>query len=82
MSPIDLYAFQIHDQSQTFTMDLNNMIYTCREFDLDRLPYAYVIVACRFKRVSVYNMCSQFYTVNALMLAYAEPIWPVENKSE
>ncbi|KAL6204990.1 hypothetical protein ACLB2K_022256 [Fragaria x ananassa] len=82
VSPIDLYAFQIHDQSQTFTVDLNNMTCTCREFDLDRLPCAHATVACRFKGVSVYSMCSQFYTANALMLAYAEPIWSVGNKSE
>ncbi|XP_062020985.1 uncharacterized protein LOC133737456 [Rosa rugosa] len=82
MSPIDLYAFQIHDQSQTFTVDLNNMTCTCREFDLDRLPCAHATVACRTKGISVYSMCSQFYTANALMLAYAEPIWPVGNKSE
>ncbi|KAL6179238.1 hypothetical protein ACLB2K_050754 [Fragaria x ananassa] len=71
VSPIDLYAFQIHDQSQTFTVDLNNITCTCREFDLDRLPCAHATVACRFKGVSVYSMCSQFYTANALMLAYA-----------
>ena len=58
------------------------MTCTCREFDLDRLPCAHAIVACKFKGISVYSMCSPFYTANALLLAYAEPIWPVGNKSE
>jgi hypothetical protein len=82
VAPIDLYAFQIYDQSQTFIVNLNNNTCTCREFDLDRLPCAHAIAACRAKEISVYNMCSQFYTANALVIAYAEPIWPVGNRSE
>ena len=82
VTPIELYAFQVHDQSQTFTGSLHNSTCTCCEFDLDRLPCAHAFAACKAKEMSVYSMCSQFYTVNALVLAYAEPIWPLGNRSE
>jgi hypothetical protein len=82
VTPIDLYAFQIHDQCQSYTVNLNNFTCSCREFDLDQLPCAHATAACRAKEISVYSMCSKFYTTNALLLAYAEPIWPVGNRSE
>ena len=46
------------------------------------VPCAHAIAACRAKETSVYSVCSQFYTANALVLAYAEPIWPVGNRNE
>ncbi|XP_050111795.1 uncharacterized protein LOC126590369 [Malus sylvestris] len=82
LSSINHYALQVHEADLYHIVDLNAKSCTCRRFDLDQLPCVHATAACRIRNTSVYIMCSKFYTANAIMLAYAEPIWPVGNKSE
>ncbi|CAN6573105.1 unnamed protein product [Malus baccata var. baccata] len=56
----------LHEADLYHIVHLNAKSCTCRRFDLDQLP--------------LYTMCSKFYTANAIVLAYAEPIWPDEER--
>ncbi|CAN6541850.1 unnamed protein product [Malus baccata var. baccata] len=82
VSSINHYALQVHEVDLYHMVDLNAKSCTCRRFDLDQLPCVHATAACRIRNTSVYTMCSKFYTTNAIVLAYVEPIWPVGNKSE
>ncbi|XP_070662299.1 uncharacterized protein [Malus domestica] len=82
VSSINHYALQVHEVDLYHIVDLNAKSCTCRRFDLDQLPCVHATAACRIRNTSMYTMCSKFYIANAIVLAYAEPIWPVGNKSE
>ncbi|CAN6680126.1 unnamed protein product [Malus baccata var. baccata] len=82
VSSINHYALQVHEVDLYHMVDLNAKSCMCRRFDLDQLPCVHATAACRIRNTSVYTMCSKFYTANAIVLAYVEPIWPVGNKSE
>ncbi|CAN6721796.1 unnamed protein product [Malus baccata var. baccata] len=82
VSSINHYALQVHEADLYHIVDLNAKSCMCRRFDLDQLPCVHATAACRIRNTSVYTMCSKFYTANAIVLAYAEPIWSVGNKSE
>ncbi|XP_050113881.1 uncharacterized protein LOC126592195 [Malus sylvestris] len=82
VSSINHYAVHVNETNLYHIVDLNAKTCTCRRFDLDQLPCVHATVACRIRNTSVYNMCSKFYTANAIVPAYEEPIWPIGNKSE
>ncbi|XP_050150795.1 uncharacterized protein LOC126625772 [Malus sylvestris] len=82
VSSINHYALQVHEADLYHIVDLNGKSCTCRRFDLNQLPCVHATATCRICNTSVYNMYSKMYIDNAIVLAYAEPIWPVGNKSE
>ena len=77
VSSINHYALQVREGDLYRIIDLNAKTCTCRRFDLDQLPCVHATVACRICNTSLCNMCSQFYTINAIVLANVKPIWLV-----
>ncbi|KAI5341663.1 hypothetical protein L3X38_009538 [Prunus dulcis] len=82
VSPIEAYSFHVYDGCRVEVVNLERKCCTFREFDLDQLPCAHACAACRHRQISCYPMCSLYYTTNSLVIAYAEPIWPVGDQTD
>ena len=55
---------------------------TCRMFDLDHIPCAHAIAACRYGNMSCYTLCSQYYMKNSLISSYSKSIYPTGNNKD
>ena len=55
---------------------------TCRVFDLDHIPCAHAIAACRYRNMSCYTLCSQYYMKNLLICSYSKSIYPIGNNKD
>ncbi|GMN19803.1 hypothetical protein TIFTF001_053590 [Ficus carica] len=60
---------------------------TCRVFDIDKIPCIHAIAAAGLYRPQhtgsyIYSLCSEYYTSDYWMLAYAETIYPVPPESQ
>ena len=58
-------------------VNLHNKTCTCRKFDLDQLHCSHALAAGRHRSLSLYTLCSRYYTSEALVAAYADSIYPV-----
>ena len=58
-------------------LDIQNKTCSYRVFQLDQLICAHAIVAWLTVRVDYINLCSDFYTKESLMMAYAQSVEPV-----
>ena len=61
-------------------VNLNTHSCTCQQFDLDHIPCAHAIAACRFYNISCYTLCSQYFTTKALLSSYSKCIYPTGNE--
>ncbi|RVW57841.1 hypothetical protein CK203_114816 [Vitis vinifera] len=61
-------------------VNLDTRSWTCRQFDLDHIPCAHAIAACRFYNISCYTLCSKYFTTKTLLSSYPECIYPTENE--
>ncbi|XP_038698032.1 uncharacterized protein LOC119995596 [Tripterygium wilfordii] len=77
VQPISHSEYYVRDGDQDGQVDLQNKTCSCRVFDLDQLPCVHALAACRVRNISFNSLCSPYYTNEALMLAYAEAIYPV-----
>ncbi|RVW14908.1 hypothetical protein CK203_072251 [Vitis vinifera] len=64
--------------SAQVTLDTRSCTY--RQFDLDHIPCAHAIAACRFYNISCYTLCSKYFTTKALLSSYSECIYPTGNE--
>ncbi|XP_038695538.1 uncharacterized protein LOC119992830 [Tripterygium wilfordii] len=69
--------YYVRDGDQDGQVDLQNKTCSCRVFDLDQLPCVHALAACRVRNISFNSMCAPYYTNEAIILAYAEPIYAV-----
>ena len=61
-------------------VNLDTCSCTCRQFDLNHIPCAHVITACRFYNISCYPLCSKYFTTKTLLSSYSECIYPTRNE--
>ena len=61
-------------------VNLDTRLCTCQQFDLDHIPCAHVIAACRYYNFSCYTLCSQYFTTKALVSSYSECIYLIGNE--
>ena len=61
-------------------MNLDAHSCTCGQFDLDHIPCAHVIAACRHYNIECYTLCSQYFTTKVLLSSYSEFIYPTGNE--
>jgi hypothetical protein len=80
--PIDCHEFDVFDNDKNGHVNLHKKSCTCREFDLDQLPCGHAIAAASLRGISLNSLSSKYYTVECLMAAYAEPIYPVGRPAE
>ena len=50
---------------------------SCKVFDLDQYPRDHCLAACRARNISLYSMCSRYYTSDTYHAAYLESIYPI-----
>ncbi|KAH9718027.1 SWIM-type domain-containing protein [Citrus sinensis] len=55
-------------------VDIYERTCSCRVFQLDQLVCAHAITACLRVRVDYISLCSDYYSKDSLVMAYAEPV--------
>ncbi|KAH9655138.1 SWIM-type domain-containing protein [Citrus sinensis] len=63
-------------------VDIREKTCSCRVFQLDQLVCAHAIAACITVRVDYISLCSEFYTQESLVTAYAQPVEPVGDMAD
>ena len=53
---------------------------TCGQFDLNHIPCAHAISACRYYNIECYTLCSQYFTIKELLSSYSESIYPTRSE--
>ncbi|KAG5569940.1 hypothetical protein H5410_059706 [Solanum commersonii] len=81
---IDEDTFSVTADNGIAMVHLRSKICSCREFDMDKIPYQHAMAALRHKFVDeygkIYEYSSPYYKVESYILAYADPIYPVPAK--
>ena len=80
VEPINSKECNVNYARISAQVNLDTRSCTCRQFDLDHIPCAHVIVACRFYNISCCTLCSQYFTTKALLSSYSECIYPTRNE--
>ncbi|XP_060190789.1 uncharacterized protein LOC132620094 [Lycium barbarum] len=79
---IDEDMFTITWESGVSMVDPRRKTCSCRESDLDKIPYSHAMAALRSKFGDeygnmIYEYSSSYYKVESYVLAYVDPIFPV-----
>ncbi|RVW82952.1 hypothetical protein CK203_038338 [Vitis vinifera] len=80
VEPINSKECNVNYAGISAQVNLDTRSCTCRQFDLDHIPCAHAIVACRFYNISCYTLCSKYFTTKALLSSYSECIYPTGNE--
>ncbi|KAK3193816.1 hypothetical protein Dsin_025126 [Dipteronia sinensis] len=75
--PIHFSTFKVDDKWKETTVDLDERSCSCRQWDLDELPYSHAMPVARFKGVSIKALASDFYITGFLKHAYKMGVNPV-----
>ena len=75
-----MYGFEVLGSDFRATVNLENKTCSCREFELDHYPCVHAAAACRFRNISFYLFCSEYYTVSAWRDCYAPTIYPLDDR--
>ncbi|XP_038888768.1 uncharacterized protein LOC120078560 [Benincasa hispida] len=79
---IDCYRVHVRDNRLDGIVNLHTKKCAYKEFDSLGILCSHAIVAAKERNILIHSLCSQFYTVDSLMTAYAEPINPLGHISE
>ncbi|KAL5561532.1 hypothetical protein UlMin_031279 [Ulmus minor] len=63
-------------------VDIFNKTYTCKEFDIDKLPCVHAIAEAYHAHVSIYSLVSPYYTKEYYVVAYGKTIYLVKVQSQ
>jgi hypothetical protein len=81
--PISHTAHEVRHDGRLYIVDMRARSCTCRAFDLDQLPCEHAFAAGRSMKLrNLDEYCSPLYTVERVLHAYAEPIFPVGEKCD
>ncbi|KAH9658494.1 SWIM-type domain-containing protein [Citrus sinensis] len=80
---LNMYEFIVKYGDLNGHVNILDKTCSCREFQLDQLPCEHALAVCRYREtLSVYDMCSRYYSSEAWVAAYAETIYPVGTEKE
>ena len=82
VEPINSWEFNVKYAGVSNQVNLKTYSCTCRVFDLDHIPCAHAIAACRYRNMSCYTLCSQYYMKNLLICSYSKSIYPIGNNKD
>ncbi|KAL6350436.1 hypothetical protein AAG906_004387 [Vitis piasezkii] len=82
VEPINSWEFNVKYTGVNNQVNLQTRSCTCRVFDLDHIPCAHAIAACRYGNMSCYTLCSQYYMKNSLISSYSKSIYPTRNNKD
>ena len=77
VEPINFKECNVKYADITAQVNLDARLCTCGQFDLDHIPCAHAIAACRHYNIECYTLCSQYFTTKALLSSYSESIYPI-----
>ncbi|XP_034676991.1 uncharacterized protein LOC117907534 [Vitis riparia] len=80
VEPINSKECNVNYVGISAQVNLDTRSCTCRQFDLDHIPCAHAIAACRFYNISCYTLCSKYFITKALLSSYSECIYPTGNE--
>ncbi|RVW77004.1 hypothetical protein CK203_036885 [Vitis vinifera] len=80
VEPINSKECNVNYAGISAQVNLDTRSCTCRQFDLDHIPCAHAIAACRFYNISCYTLCSKYFTTKALLSSYPDCIYPTGNE--
>ncbi|XP_022895360.1 uncharacterized protein LOC111409552 [Olea europaea var. sylvestris] len=76
--PINVYELLVGVENEMYIVNLEARTCNCREYNLEKLPCTYALLATKFKGISFYSLCSPYYTSTSWKQAYAECIYPLD----
>ncbi|XP_038704741.1 uncharacterized protein LOC120000684 [Tripterygium wilfordii] len=82
VEPKSHIEFYVRDGFGDGEVNFHDKTCTCRKFQMQQLPCVHALAACRFRNVTVHFLCSWYYTNEAIMVAYAEPIYTVSLENQ
>ena len=82
VNPINSWEFNVKYVGISDQVNLQTPSCICRMSDLDHIPRAHAIAACRYGNISCYMMCSQYYMKNSLISSYSNSIYPTRNNKD
>ena len=82
VEPINSWEFNVKYVGVSNQVNLQTCLCTCKVFDLDHIPCAHAIAACRYGNMSCYTLCSQYYMKNSLISSYSKSIYPNGNNKD
>ncbi|KAH9728017.1 SWIM-type domain-containing protein [Citrus sinensis] len=81
--PVSQYRFHVLGGGmKEGIVDIHERTCSCRVFQLDQLVCAHAIAACLIVRVDYISLCSDYYSKDSLVMAYAEPVEPVGDMTD
>ncbi|KAL6339227.1 hypothetical protein AAG906_024378 [Vitis piasezkii] len=80
VEPINSKECNVNYLDISAQVNLDTCSCTCRQFDLNHIPCAHAIAACRFYNISCYTLCSKYFTTKALLSSYSKCIYPTGNE--
>ena len=82
VEPINSWEFNVKYVGVSNQVNLQTCLCTCKVFDLDHIPCAHAIAACRYGNMSCYTLCSQYYMKNSFISLYSKSIYPTGNNKD
>lgn len=80
VTPLSMYEFQVCTFEFSTTVNLESKTCACRQFQLDQYPCIHAIAACRYKNLSPYSYCSEYYSISLWRQCYANTIYPLDDR--
>ena len=74
--------FMVFDEDKNEVIDLDAWTCTCRQFQLEQLPCAHVMIDLRHIRGDVYNYCSDYYSSDHWKFTYVGIVYPPPHQVE
>ena len=82
VSPVDMYVLNVDDGHLGGLVDLRSRTCTCMEFNCMEIPCSHAVAAAALRNINIQTLCSKWFTVECVLAAYAEPIYPVGHRQE
>ncbi|XP_022150312.1 uncharacterized protein LOC111018510 [Momordica charantia] len=74
--PINHHEFDVSDGLKMVRVNLNTMTCGCKQFDYFQFPCSHAIAVATLRNVNRYTLCSPTYSLQTLITAYAESVYP------
>ncbi|XP_038880824.1 uncharacterized protein LOC120066975 [Benincasa hispida] len=82
VSPVDMHIIHVDGGYLEGLVDLRSRTCTCMEFNCIEIPCSHAISAATLRNIKVQTLCAKWFTVECVLAAYAEPIFPVGHRQE
>lgn len=71
----------VTSDGQEYSVDLEKRTCTCNVFQMDELPCPHALAHIKKFHLSAYSFCSEYFTKEKMLAAYAGTIFPMPSRS-